>query len=68
MILRTEMRTGFSAADLVAQVREIFSPTGILSKAKNFEYRPQQQNMAVAAAKALERREHRRVVKPLMWF
>jgi ATP-dependent DNA helicase DinG len=40
--------------NLIAQVEEIFSPTGILSKSKNFEYRPQQQQMAVAVAKALE--------------
>src|SRR5512147_870520 len=44
--------------ELVAQVEEIFSPTGILSKAKNFEYRPQQQEMAVAVARALEQGEH----------
>src|SRR5512139_3280836 len=47
-----------AGADLVAQVEEIFSPTGILSRAKNFEYRPQQQAMAVAVARALENREH----------
>src|SRR5580765_3905409 len=45
-------------ADLVAQVEEIFSPTGILSRAKNFEFRPQQQQMAVAVARALQNREH----------
>jgi ATP-dependent DNA helicase DinG len=39
---------------LVPQVREIFSPTGLLSRSPNFEYRPQQQLMAVAAARALE--------------
>src|SRR5512137_646589 len=44
--------------DLVRQVEEIFSPTGILSRAKNFEYRPQQQQMAVAVAHALARGEH----------
>src|SRR5882672_2804930 len=44
--------------DLVAQVKEIFSPSGILSKASNFEYRPQQQEMAVAVARALQNREH----------
>ena len=47
-----------AGADLVAQVEEIFSPTGILSRAKNFEFRPQQQQMAVAVARALENREH----------
>ena len=44
--------------DLVAQVEAIFSPTGVLSRAKNFEFRPQQQEMAVAVAKALQNREH----------
>ena len=47
-----------SGADLVSQVEEIFSPTGILSRAKNFEFRPQQQEMAVAVARALQNREH----------
>jgi len=47
-----------AGADLVAQVEEIFSPTGLLSRAKNFEYRPQQQQMAVAVARALQQREH----------
>ena len=47
-----------AGADLVSQVEEIFSPTGILSRAKNFEYRPQQQEMAVAVARALQNREH----------
>ena len=47
-----------SGTDLVSQVEEIFSPTGILSRAKNFEFRPQQQEMAVAVAKALQNREH----------
>jgi ATP-dependent DNA helicase DinG len=44
--------------DLVTQVEEIFSPTGILSRAKNFEFRPQQQEMAVAVARALQNQEH----------
>ena len=44
--------------DLIAHVREIFSPAGILSRAKNFEFRPQQQEMAVAVAQALQNREH----------
>ena len=42
-----------SASDLVAQVEEIFSPTGVFSKSRNFEYRPQQQEMAVAVARSL---------------
>ena len=47
-----------TSVDLVAQVEEIFSPSGILSKASNFEFRPQQQEMAVAVARALQNREH----------
>ena len=47
-----------SGTDLIAQVEEIFSPTGILSRAKNFEFRPQQQAMAMAVARALQNREH----------
>ena len=44
--------------DLVQQVESIFSQKGLLSAAKNFEYRPQQQQMAVAVAKALQEGEH----------
>jgi ATP-dependent DNA helicase DinG len=40
------------------QVEEIFSPNGILSRSKNFEFRPQQQQMAVAVAQTLEGRKH----------
>src|SRR3954447_15967951 len=42
----------------VERVRTIFSPDGRLSKAKNFEYRAQQQEMAVAVAQALEEERH----------
>jgi ATP-dependent DNA helicase DinG len=47
-----------SGIDLIAQVESIFSPSGILSKASNFEFRPQQQQMAVAVARGLQNREH----------
>jgi ATP-dependent DNA helicase DinG len=47
-----------SGQDLVQQVAEVFSPKGILSRSPNFEFRPQQQEMAVAVARALERGEH----------
>jgi ATP-dependent DNA helicase DinG len=47
-----------TGVDLVSQVEQIFSPSGILSKASNFEFRPQQQEMAVAVARALQNREH----------
>jgi ATP-dependent DNA helicase DinG len=44
--------------DLISQVETFFSPDGILSKARNFEYRPQQQAMAVAVAEALAQGGH----------
>ena len=45
-------------ASLIELVGQIFSPKGILSKSPNFEYRPHQQKMAVAVARALEEQEH----------
>ena len=47
-----------AGADLVSQIAEIFSPNGILSQARNFEFRPQQQEMAVAVARALQNGGH----------
>src|SRR5256884_1652107 len=44
--------------EFVERVRTIFSEDGPLSKATNFEYRPQQQEMAVAVARALEEDRH----------
>jgi ATP-dependent DNA helicase DinG len=38
-------------------VRHAFSPKGILSKSRDFEYRPQQQELAVAVAEALVKAE-----------
>ncbi|HNU98735.1 MAG: DEAD/DEAH box helicase [Verrucomicrobia bacterium] len=46
------------ATDLVERVHRLFSPKGILAKARNFEYRPQQQQMATAVARALAYGEH----------
>src|ERR1044071_4422455 len=57
MISVIENQPAGSDIDLVKQVEQIFSPAGLLSRAKNFEYRPQQQAMAVAVARALEGRE-----------
>ncbi|MDQ3626612.1 MAG: DEAD/DEAH box helicase, partial [Verrucomicrobiota bacterium] len=45
-------------SDFVERVRAIFSETGLLAKAKNFEYRGEQQEMAVAVAQALEQEQH----------
>ena len=47
-----------AGADLVQQVEHVFSPEGILSRSSNFEFRPQQQQMAVAVARALEEGTH----------
>src|SRR5437763_2411126 len=44
--------------DFVERIRTIFSENGLLSKAQNFEFRPQQQEMAVAVARALEEDRH----------
>ncbi|MBI5773650.1 MAG: ATP-dependent DNA helicase [Verrucomicrobia bacterium] len=58
MISVIEQQPAGAHTDLLAQVEEIFSPAGILSRAKNFEFRPQQQEMAVAVARALQERGH----------
>ena len=44
--------------DFVERVGAIFSKDGLLSKAKNFEFRPEQRAMAVAVAKTLEEQRH----------
>src|SRR3954467_1522584 len=51
--LHDEHPSGF-----VERVREMFSATGRLAKAKNFEYRAEQQEMAVAVARALCEKRH----------
>ena len=45
-------------SELVERVRGFFSEKGPLSKAKNFEFRPQQQQMAARVAQALEEEQH----------
>jgi ATP-dependent DNA helicase DinG len=45
-------------SDFIEEVRSLFSKEGRLSQAKNFEYRPEQQQMAVAVARALEEERH----------
>ena len=58
MISTVESQPAGSTHDLVQQVAEIFSSQGILSRSRNFEFRPQQQEMAVAVAQALANGEH----------
>lgn len=45
-------------SDFVEKTEALFSPNGLLSKAKNFETRPQQAQMAAAVARALEEERH----------
>jgi ATP-dependent DNA helicase DinG len=45
-------------SDFVEEVRSLFSKEGLLSRARNFEYRPEQQAMAVAVARALQEERH----------
>ncbi len=45
-------------SDFVERVRAVFSPSGLLAKAKNFEYRAEQQEMATAVAQALDDEQH----------
>ncbi len=42
---------------LIEQTRADFAADGLFSRAKDFEYRPQQQEMAIAVAEALTRQE-----------
>src|SRR6266700_1139580 len=58
MISAIESQPGGADLDFIKQVEQIFSPKGLLSRSKNFEFRPQQQQMAVAVARALQNREH----------
>src|SRR5205809_6550075 len=45
-------------SDFVERTESVFAPSGLLAKAKNFEFRPQQQEMAGAIARALEEDRH----------
>src|SRR6266496_1205227 len=45
-------------SEFVERVHAFFSDNGPLSKAKNFEFRPQQQEMAARVAQALEEERH----------
>src|SRR5436305_8421669 len=46
------------SSKFVERVHAFFSANGPLSKAKNFEFRPQQQEMAARIARALEEEQH----------
>jgi len=58
VISLADTSAGQEPTNWVEPVREIFSPSGLLSRASNFEYRPEQQQMAMAVASALQDRRH----------
>jgi ATP-dependent DNA helicase DinG len=58
MISLREDAAGRWRSPFEAEVEEIFSPSGRLSCASHFEYRPEQQQMACNVARALETAEH----------
>ncbi len=45
-------------SDLLRNILEIFSSKGSLSRIQNFDYRPQQLEMAQAISQALESNKH----------
>jgi ATP-dependent DNA helicase DinG len=51
------LRENFDA-DFIERIGKMFSPEGLLAHANNFEYRPQQQQMAAAVARALSEERH----------
>jgi ATP-dependent DNA helicase DinG len=58
MISAVDIQPAGPETDLVKQVQHIFSEKGLLSHSKNFEFRPQQQQMAMAVAHSLQTGEH----------
>ena len=52
------LRDDFNGEDFPTEILEIFSQKGVLSEAKNFEFRAEQQRMAGAVAKALTGNHH----------
>jgi ATP-dependent DNA helicase DinG len=54
VISLADTSAGAASPDLVTEVEAIFSPTGLFSKARNFEFRPEQQQMAMAVASVLQ--------------
>lgn len=51
-------------SDFTNEIKEIFSPSGLLSQLEGFEYRSQQQQMAVSIADSLESAEHNIIEAP----
>jgi ATP-dependent DNA helicase DinG len=47
-----------AGSEFVSRIQKMFAPDGLLARAKNFEFRAEQQRMAVAVARALEEQRH----------
>lgn len=45
-------------SDFVERVRAMYAPDGLMGRAQNFEYRPEQQEMATEVARALSEKRH----------
>jgi ATP-dependent DNA helicase DinG len=58
MISAIDVQPAGPETDLVQRIQQTFSEKGLLSHSKNFEFRPQQQQMAMAVAHALQTGEH----------
>lgn len=56
--LREEPAGGPGQSAFEQEISRIFSPHGLLAEASNFEYRPEQQQMACEAARAIENNTH----------
>jgi ATP-dependent DNA helicase DinG len=52
------LRDNFEDSSFAGQVRAMFGPEGLLGKARNFEFRAEQQRMAGAVAHALDEERH----------
>ncbi|MBM3861110.1 MAG: ATP-dependent DNA helicase [Verrucomicrobia bacterium] len=57
-MIRPISETERESPDLPKLAREIFSSNGLLAHSKKFEFRPQQQEMAIAIARAFQQDEH----------
>src|SRR6187399_1798609 len=51
-------------SEFTNEIKEIFSPTGLLSELEGFEYRQQQQHMAISIADSLESGAHNIIEAP----
>ncbi|PWU17627.1 MAG: ATP-dependent helicase [Verrucomicrobia bacterium] len=58
MINAVDSQVGGGTPELIKLVEDLFSARGVFARSPNFEFRPQQQEMAVAVARTLQNRKH----------